>query len=281
MVFRNAAVIKFYKHPFFILGCMMCLNLGCVKTEKETIKITITKIRTRTDLARKLAAAMQEPADLYTNFLTNNDSLKKIGRDTNTLMSAIIPNTYLVYKGSELKKVLKKIMDFEPVFWNPQRKEKAGKIQLTPHQVYTLASIVEEETNAGADKGKIASVYLNRLKKGMRLEADPTLKFALNDFELERVIQKHKEMTAASPYNTYTHTGLPPGPICTPSIQTIDAVLDAPETDFIFFVAQPNHSGLSNFTSDYNEHLKNAAVYRKYLDSIGIKKKISSAKQTL
>jgi UPF0755 protein len=146
--------------------------------------------------------------------------------------------------------------------------------------VYTLASVVEEETNAESDKGKIASVYLNRLKKNMRLEADPTLKFALNDFELERVIQKHKELTAASPYNTYTHGGLPPGPICTPSIRTIDAVLDAPETDFIFFVAQPNNSGLSNFTADYNEHIKNAVIYRKYLDSIGIKKKISSAKKT-
>jgi UPF0755 protein len=107
----------------------------------------------------------------------------------------------------------------------------------------------------------------------MRLEADPTLKYAINDFTLTRILLKHKDMAAKSPYSTYANFGLPPGPICTPSTKTIDAVLNMPKTNFIFFVAKPNFSGLSNFTNDYIVHLKNAAVYHKFLDSLAKAKK--------
>lgn len=120
-----------------------------------------------------------------------------------------------------------------------------------------------------SDKGKIASVYINRLNKGMKLEADPTVKYAMRNFELKRVAHVH--LAYVSPYNTYQQKGLPPGPICTPSINTIDAVLDAPETDYIFFVAKPDLNGYSNFASNYQEHLKFAKQYQAALDQLNIK----------
>ena len=127
--------------------------------------------------------------------------------------------------------------------------KKAEQLHLTPKEVYTVASIVEEETNRIEDKGKIASVYINRLRKGMKLAADPTIKFAMKDFGLKRIYFKY--LSYPSPYNTYFHTGLPPGPINTPSIKTIDAVLDAPETDYLFFVARPNSGGLIRFCKHF------------------------------
>ena len=123
---------------------------------------------------------------------------------------------------------------------------------------------MEEETNKQEDKGKIASVYLNRMQKGMRLGADPTVKFALRDFAMKRIYEKHTRFV--SPYNTYLVTGLPPGPICTPSIKTIDAVLDAPKTDYIFFVARADFSGYSDFASTYDQHLKYAKAYQQALN---------------
>ena len=139
-------------------------------------------------------------------------------------------------------------------------------MQLTPKQVYILASIVEEETNKQEDKGKIASVYINRMKKGMKLAADPTVKFALKDFALKRIYHKH--LAIESPYNTYQITGLPPGPICTPSIKTIDAVLNSPETDYLFFVARSDFSGYSDFASSYQQHEAYAKAYQQALDSL-------------
>ncbi len=259
---------------FFLILLLPIVMTSCSeKKKRETVKIVINKLRTKDDLAKKLATIMQDSVENYELYLQNNDSLKVFGKDSNTIMSGIIPNTYEVFKGTEAKKVLKKILDFEAVYWNAERKAKAAKLGYTPHQIYTMASIVEEETTKEEDKGKIASVYLNRLKKNMKLEADPTLKFAINDFSLTRILLKHKDMAAQSPYSTYAFAGLPPGPICTPSTKTIEAVLNAPETDYIFFVAQPNFSGLSNFTADYKVHLQNAAVYHKFLDSIFIARK--------
>jgi UPF0755 protein len=135
-----------------------------------------------------------------------------------------------------------------------------------------MASIVEEETNKPEDKGLIASVYINRINKGMKLEADPTVKFAMRDFGLKRILYAH--LTYPSPYNTYQHTGLPPGPICTPSAQTIDAVLNAPETNYIFFVAKADFNGYSNFAATYEEHLKFAKAYQQALNEL-IRKKQS------
>jgi UPF0755 protein len=138
---------------------------------------------------------------------------------------------------------------------------------------------VEEETNKEEDKGKIASVYINRINKGMKLEADPTVKFAMKDFGLKRILLEHLKFP--SPYNTYQNLGLPPGPICTPSSKTIDAVLNAPQTDYIFFVAKPDFNGYSNFAATYSEHLQYAKAYQNALDSLikAKKQKEAAAKQ--
>jgi len=137
------------------------------------------------------------------------------------------------------------------------------------HQVFTLASIIDEETNNEIDRPKIASVYINRLAKNMPLQADPTVKFGLKDFGLKRILYGHTQ--TPSPYNTYLNTGLPPGPICTPQAETIDAVLNAPKTDYLYFVANSTFDGTHVFTSDYDDHMKYARLYQaaltKLLDS--------------
>jgi UPF0755 protein len=192
--------------------------------------------------------------------------LRAYGVDTNTVMTVFIQNTHSVFWTSPFSKLFKRLHQEQEKFWSETRKQKAQKLGLTPTQVFTLASIVEEETNQKADKGKIASVYLNRLQKGMRLGADPTVKFALQDFTLKRIYNKHTQFP--SPYNTYVTSGLPPGPICLPSIQTIDAVLDAPTTPYLFFVAKEDFSGYSNFAETYEQHLVYARAYQQALDRL-------------
>ena len=230
------------------------------------VNLIITKLRTKEDLAKKIADNFEADSSTVINFLNNNDSLKQFDVDSNTVMTDVIPNTYTYTWNTSIKNIFKKLYAEEQKFWNDERKQKAESLNLTPPQVYTLASIVEEETNEPDDKGKIASVYINRLKKGMKLAADPTVKYALRDFGLKRIYHKHLEFP--SPYNTYLNAGLPPGPICTPSIKTIDAVLNSPETDYLFFVARPDFSGYSDFASNYQQHEINAKAYQQALDSL-------------
>lgn len=230
------------------------------------VNLVITKLRTKEDLAEKISSQFETDSLKVMSFMNNEDSVSQFDVDTNTIMTIVIPNTYTYFWNTSVGNIFKKLYKEEQNFWNAERKEKAKKLGLTPTQVYTLASIVEEETNKESDKGNIASVYINRLKKGMKLAADPTVKFALNDFSLKRIYHKHLEF--ASPYNTYLNTGLPPGPICTPSIKTIDAVLNSPQTDYLFFVARPDFSGYSNFASDYQQHQVYAKAYQKALDSL-------------
>ncbi|HUM47709.1 MAG TPA: endolytic transglycosylase MltG, partial [Chitinophagales bacterium] len=152
-------------------------------------------------------------------------------------------------------------------FWNAERKAKAAALDLSPAEVTTLASIVEEETNYQPEKGTVAGVYLNRIKKGMMLQADPTVKYALKDFSIKRVLNVHLAFT--SPYNTYLNKGLPPGPICTPSVKTIDAVLNAVQHDYLYFCANPDKVGTHAFAKTYSEHLLNARRYQRWLNERG------------
>ena len=230
------------------------------------VNLVITKLRTKEDLARKIGDNFEVDSSTVMNFLSEEDSLQQFEVDTNTVMTDVIPNTYTYTWNTSMKNIFKKLYAEKQKFWNNDRKQKAEHLNLTPKQVYTLASIVEEETNKEEDKGKIASVYLNRLKKGMKLAADPTVKYALRDFALRRIYQKYLQVP--SPYNTYLNQGLPPGPICTPSVKTIDAVLNAPETDYLFFVARSDFSGFSDFASDYKQHEAYAKAYQQALDSL-------------
>ena len=240
------------------------------------VNFVITKLRTKEDLAKKIAANFETDSLTIMNLLNNEDSLQQFDVDTNTVMTDVIPNTYTYTWNTSIKNIFKKLYREEQKFWNDERLQKAARLGLTSKQVYTLASIVEEETNKQEDKGKIASVYVNRLKKGMKLAADPTVKFALKDFGLKRIYEKHLEF--ASPYNTYQNVGLPPGPICTPSIRTIDAVLNSPETDYLFFVARSDFSGYSDFSSSYEQHQVYAKAYQQALDSVIKSKQESESK---
>lgn len=238
---------------------------------QSPVNFIITKLRTKEDLAQKIANNFECDSLSAINFLNNSDSLIKYNLDSNTVMTAVIPNTYTILWNTPASRIFKKLYNDEEKFWNEDRRKKAAALNLTPQQVYTMASIVEEETAKEADKGNVASVYINRINAGQRLEADPTIKFALRNFGLKRIRDVHKLAVKESPYNTYFHPGLPPGPICTPSSKTIDAVLNAPTTNYLFFVAKPDWSGLSNFTDSYDEHMKNAKIYQHFLDSVNIK----------
>ena len=230
---------------------------------QSPVNLVIIKLRTKEDLAQKLSNNFESDSSIFINLLNNNDSLKILGLDTNTVMTAVIPNTYTILWNTPANKIFKKLFSEQQKFWTADRKGKAAKLNLSTKEVYTLASIVEEESNKEDDKGKIASVYLNRMRTGMRLSADPTVIFALKDFSIRRVYKKYTQFE--SPYNTYLNSGLPPGPICTPSIKTIDAVLNAPTTNYLYFVAQPNLTGYSNFATSYNEHQTFAKLYQDWL----------------
>lgn len=250
-----------------VLGLLRMLRSG----NQEPVNLVINKLRLKEDLAQKIAANFETDSAAVMQVLNDPENLQKYKVNSNTLMTTVIPNTYSIYWNTTPQKIMDKLYAEKVKFWNTERLAKAKALNLTPEQVHTVASIVEEETNKQADKGKIASVYLNRIVKGMRLEADPTIKFALKNFGLKRIWNSHKEASAGSPYNTYYVSGLPPGPICTPSPNTIDAVLNAPQTNYIFFVAKPDWSGLSNFSDTYAEHLINAKNYQRFLDSVNIK----------
>lgn len=255
-----------------IKGGMSIYNLlRMLKSGNQSaVRLVINKLRTKEDLAKKIGLQFEPDSIDIINFLGSNDSLKTYGLDSHSVMTAVIPNTYLINWNTGFKKIFNRLKDEQEIFWTKERKQKAADKKLTPAQVYTMASIVEEETNKLKDKGLIASVYLNRINKGMKLEADPTVKYAMRDFGLKRILYGHLAFPSA--YNTYQNKGLPPGPICTPSAETINAVLDAPATDYIFFVAKPDFNGYSNFAATYQEHLKYAKEYQEALDEL-IRKK--------
>lgn len=229
------------------------------------IKLVITKLRTKEDLARLIGRNFKPDSAAAMNYLNSNDSLKQYGVDTSTVMTMVIPDTYTFYWNTTLGRIFRKLYGGREIFWSRNnRKAKAERLGLTEEQVYILSSIVEEETNVDADKYNIASVYLNRLEKGMPLQADPTVKFAMKDFSLTRIYKKY--LSDPSPYNTYRRSGLPPGPICTPSPKTMDIVLNAPKTDYLFFVASADFNGRSHFSSSFKEHIEYARQYQKALD---------------
>ena len=224
------------------------------------VKIVITKFRTLEGLASAIGKKLECDSATLGSYLHNNDSLQVFGLDSNTVMAMVVPNTYTYFWNTSPSAVFRKMNVAYKAWWTPDRVQAANARGLTPVTATILASIVEEETNVQADKGKIASVYLNRLAKGMRLSADPTIKYAMRNFEIRHVYDNY--LKVESPYNTYLHKGWPPGPICTPSEATLEAVLASPTTDYLFFAAKPDFSGYSNFAVTYKEHQVNAKAWQ-------------------
>ena len=228
------------------------------------VKIVITKFRTPEGFAGAVGKKLECDSDAIAAFIHNGDSLREFGVDSNTFLTIVLPNTYTYFWNTTASGLFRKMYTAYKAWWTPARIRAAQARGLTPVTATILASIVEEETNAQADKGKIASVYLNRIAKGMKLGADPTIKYALRDFELKRIYDQYLKIE--SPYNTYIHEGLPPGPICTPSEATLEAVLSSPATDYLYFVAKSDFSGYSNFAATFKEHEAYAKAWRDALD---------------
>ena len=241
--------------------------------QQPIVKFILNKVRTKGELAKLISTTFTTDSNNAALFLNSNDSLAPFNIDTAQLFTLFIPNTYEFYWNTSMSKLLKKMKEAQGKFWNANnRNNKATSTGLTQQQLYTLASIVEEETNNDSDKILIASVYQNRLKKSMPLQACPTIKYAMQDFTITRIYEKY--LTNPSPYNTYQNIGLPPGPICTPSPNTIDLVLNAPKTDYLYFVAKADFSGYHHFSSTYEEHNRYAKEYQKKLDEYQAKKKL-------
>ncbi len=233
--------------------------------QQATVKFILNKLRTRGELAKLVGNTLAMDSTTAAQFFNNNDSLVAFNTDTTLLLSLFIPNTYEMYWSTSLPKLMAKMKDYQTKFWdNKNRLKKAKSIGMSPLEVYILASIVEEECNYDSDKTLIASVYQNRLKKNMPLQACPTIKFAMQDFTLTRIYEKY--LINPSPYNTYKVKGLPPGPICTPSPTTIDLVLNAPTTSYLYFVAKADFSGYHHFSTSFEEHSKFAKEYQLKLD---------------
>lgn len=231
------------------------------------IKVTFNNIRTLDELANRVASRMEFTAE---EFLTVCDSiLSEKGFCKATYPAAFIPDSYEFYWTASPDKFVTTLYRYYERFWTIERVNKAKQKGLTPIEVSTLASIVEEETNRKDERPVVARLYLNRLERGMKLQADPTVKFAVGDFSLRRILNVH--LAKNSPYNTYLYSGLPPGPIRIPDRSTLDAVLNAPKNNYLYMCAAEDFSGRHNFTSDYNQHLRNATRYQRALNARKIK----------
>ena len=239
--------------------------------QQATVKLVLNKVRTKGELAKLIAKTFDKDSAAVMTFLSSNDSLQAFDTDTTQVFTLLIPNTYEYYWSSSMAQILSKLQKAQIHFWSQNNRiQKAAMIGMSQNEIYTLASIVEEETNFDSDKSLIASVYQNRLEKQMPLQACPTIKYAMQDFTITRIYEKY--LSNASPYNTYRIKGLPPGPICTPAAKTIDLVLDAPKTDYIYFVAKADFSGYHHFSNNYAEHDRYAKEYQKKLDEYQAKK---------
>jgi len=256
-----------YKLTNGMLSVQLLNNL--LKSRQEPVQLTFNNIRTKEQLCARLSQQlMTDSATLYEQ-LSDAEFLKQYQLKEETAISLFIPDTYEVYWTISPEDLIKKIAKNHERFWNKERTKKAEEIGLKKEEISTLASIVEEETNSKREKPVVAGLYLNRLKKGMKLQADPTIKFALQDFGLKRIREKHIFACKSSPYNTYLHVGLPPGPIRIPDMEGIDAVLHYTKHDYLFMCVDPDN-GEHFFTSSYNEHLSMANKYQNSLERRGI-----------
>jgi UPF0755 protein len=236
---------------------------------QEPVRLTIPESRTTDRLAGALSRKLMMDSLALSVLLKDSTICAKMGYDTATIVCLFVPNTYEVYWNTSIENFLTRMKKEHDKFWNKDRQAKAAALGLNPNKVCTLASIIDEETSNNPEKPMIARMYMNRLEKGMPLQADPTVKFALKDFALKRIY--HNMLNTESPYNTYKYAGLPPGPIKVASVAGIDAVLNAPQHQYLYMCAKEDFSGTHNFASSYSEHLRNAARYAKALNERGIK----------
>lgn len=231
---------------------------------QEPVMVTFNNVRFKEELAGKVGKFIEADSTQIINLLNSNSFVSKYGFNTTTFLTIFLPNTYEFWWNTSAEQFVERMTTEYKKFWTAERKQKAKILGLSQSEVSILASIVQKETNKTDEKPTVAGVYLNRLKKGMLLQADPTLVYANRDFEARRVLNSHKAID--SPYNTYKYKGLPPGPICLPSIESIDAVLNAKSHNYLYFCAKADNSGYHSFASTYSQHLQNAREFQRELN---------------
>ncbi len=231
--------------------------------KQEPVRITFNNVRLISELSEKITRNLDMAPEEFEVQLISFAMTNELGFNKDNVLAMFIPNTYEVYFNIAPEALIKRMRNEYQYFWDEGRKEKARKLGLNQIEVSVLASIVQAETIKGEEAPTIAGLYLNRLKKGIPLQADPTLVYAVGDFTLKRVLNEHKQID--SPYNTYKYLGLPPGPINLPEINSIDAVLNYSPSDYYYMCAREDFSGYHNFTNSYNEHMNNAIRYQRAL----------------
>jgi UPF0755 protein len=236
---------------------------------QEPVNVSFISVRTLEILAGRLAQNIEADSTSIIKLMKDPEVHTKYGFNQFTFKSMFIPNTYQLYWNTSAEDVIQRMADEYKKFWNDDRKQKAAAIGYTQSQISSIASIVEAETQKNDEKERVAGVYINRLKKGWKLEADPTVVFATGDFTLQRVLFRHLEID--SPYNTYKYPGIPPGPINIPSVSSIDAVLNYEKHDYMFFCAKDDFSGYHSFAITLSQHNANARKYHEALRRAGIR----------
>ena len=232
---------------------------------QEPVKLVFNNVRTKYQLAGKMSSQLEADSLSIIELLDNADYLDSLGFTVDNAIAVFIPNTYELYWNTSAKQLFEKMKKEFDKFWNNSRKTKAENAGLSPVEVEILASIIQEESRKYDEMPTIAGVYINRLNKGMKLEADPTVKFAIGDFSIKRILYEYLQVE--SPYNTYKYKGLPPGPLRTPSIKTIDAVLNYTHHDYVYMCAKDDFSGRHNYARTLAEHHLNAVRYQAALDA--------------
>lgn len=245
--------------------------MGILNSGKQTpIKVIFNETSSINTLASRISKQIEADSTSIVDCITNDSIQKLYGFDSLTISNMFIPNTYEFYWNTSAEKFLERMYNEYNSFWEKSNRDSLlNSINMTKNEVMTLASIVYGETKYAPEMPVIAGVYMNRIKKRMPLQADPTVIFALNDTNVRRVLKKH--LTIESPYNTYKVLGLPPGPINIPSISAIDAVLNYDRNNYMYFCASEKLDGTHNFATNHNAHIKNARSYSRKLNEMGIK----------
>lgn len=237
---------------------------------QEPIDFTFNNIRTKEQLASRVGGKLEADSARFLFLLNDANFLSKYGLTKDNIMTMFIPNTYQLFWNTSEEQFFDRMAKEYKTFWTDDRKAKAAKLNMTQSEVIILASIVEsEQTKYPDERPTIAGLYLNRIKQNIPLQSDPTVIYALGDFSIQRVLES--DLKTDSPYNTYLHTGLPPGPIRIPESVSVDAVLNYVKSDYIYMCADFG-TGHHRFTSDYNVHLKNARDYQNALNKANIKR---------
>ncbi len=244
--------------------------VNMLRSGRQTpVNVTFISVRTLDILAVKAAANIEADSAEISQLLHNEETAQKYGFNKQTFCSMFIPNTYEFYWNTSADGFVQRMADEYKNFWNEERMAKANELGLSQSEISTLASIVESETQKNDEKARIAGVYINRLNKGWLLQADPTVKYAVGDPTIKRILNKHLEID--SPYNTYKYIGLPPGPICIPSTSSLNAVLNYEHHNYMYFCAKEDFSGYHNFATTNAQHEANARKYHEALRKAGIR----------